>query len=349
MLGVTWAPENIGHTPRHALSVKLIGDDDPLTRGMDPEFMVNDELYHRMSLRPGAHVLATALDEAERGGTGKQEPVAWTVSYGRGRTFHCTLGQDTNALYQPDLLSLFARATEWAATGEVTLPPRTWPAPAARDALRILVVTGGHGYEPSFYEVFNGRADIRWYHATSEIEAFTPGMKNRWDVLVLYDMHNEIDEASQKNLREFVEAGKGVVALHHAVIDYTSWPWWYEEVIGGKYFEQPEGDHPASHYKDNVPMIVSPVQGRENHPILRDVGELVVTDECYRGMWHSPRITILMETHNEWNDIPVVYLGPRPDGHVVYIQLGHGSYTHNHPGYRTLVYNAIMWAAGRKK
>jgi type 1 glutamine amidotransferase len=49
------------------------------------------------------------------------------------------------------------------------------------------------------------------------------------------------------------------------------------------------------------------------------------------------------------NDHPVVYLGPQPGGHAVYIQLGHGSFTHRHPGYRKLVHNAILWAAGRAK
>ena len=62
-----------------------------------------------------------------------------------------------------------------------------------------------------------------------------------------------------------------------------------------------------------------------------------------------PRINVLMETHNEWNDVPMVYLGPRPEGRVVYIQLGHGPSAHNHPGYRTLVHKAILWSAGREK
>ncbi len=244
---------------------------------------------------------------------------------------------------------MFARATEWASTGAVTLPPLISLEPAAKDAVRVLVVTGGHPYETSFYEVFASQADIRWSHATSPAEAFAPGLKDRCDVLVLYDMHNEIGEAEQKTLREFVEAGKGVVALHHSIVDYTSWPWWYEEVIGGKYFEKPLGEHPASHYKDDVPMVVRPAHGMENHPIVRGLGELVTVDECYRGMWHSPKITVLMETANELNDRPVVYLGPRPGAQVVYIQLGHGPFTHQHPGYRKLVHNAIQWAAGRAK
>jgi type 1 glutamine amidotransferase len=54
-----------------------------------------------------------------------------------------------------------------------------------------------------------------------------------------------------------------------------------------------------------------------------------------------------METNNELNDRPVVYLGPRANSRVVYIQLGHGAFTHHHPGYRDLVHNAVRWAAGK--
>ncbi|MGE5645424.1 MAG: ThuA domain-containing protein [Acidobacteriota bacterium] len=344
MLGVSWAAENIGHAVRHAFTVKLADREHPITAGLDPEFTVNDELYHKMNHHPGIHVLAAAYDDPARGGTGKSEPIAWTNSYGKGRVYHCTLGHDTNALYEPEAMRLFARAVEWAGAGSVEQA-----APPKDDAVRVLVVTGGHAYEPSFYEVFQNRPGIHWTHATSQQEAFTPGMKDRWDVTVLYDMYNEIGEAERKNLREYVEAGKGVVALHHAIVDYTSWPWWYEQVIGGKYFEKPVEGHTASHYKEGVEMIVRPAKGMENHPIVRGLGELVTEDECYRGMWHAPGIKVLMETGNDLNDRPVVYLGPSPAFRAVYIQLGHDSFTHRHPGYQALVHNAILWAAGRTR
>jgi hypothetical protein len=349
MLGVTWAAKDIGHAVRHSFAVKL-SPDHAITRGMTAEFVVNDELYHKMSHASNIQALASAFSEPSRGGTGRQEPIAWTNSYGKGRVFHMTLGHDTNALYSPEVMALLARATEWAATGTVTVGPEVAPRETPpKGAVRALVVTGGHSYEPAFYTVFNGFPDLQWMHATSQKEAFTTSMEDQWDVVVLYDMHNQIGETEAKNLRAYVEAGKGIVALHHAIVDYTSWPWWYEEVIGGKYFEKAEGNHTASHYQHDVAMVVRPVKGKENHPVVRGVGEIVTMDECYRGMWFSPRITTLMETGTACNDKPVVYIGPQPNSRAVYIQLGHDSYTHQHPGYRKLVHNAILWAAGRAK
>jgi len=352
MLGVDWEPANIGHAARHAFPVKLVDREHPITRGMEPEFTVNDELYHKMSHRPGIHVLAAAFDNPAKGGTGKDEPIAWTVAFGKGRVFHCTLGHDTGAMYQPEFLTLFLRATEWAATGEVTLGPRAGATVAqaslpVRDAVRVLVVTGGHAYEPSFYTVFEGHSDMVWTHAASQKDAFRPKFLERFDVLVLYDMANDLADVEKKTLEAFVKSGKGVVSLHHAIIDYTEWPWWWQEVVGGKYFAKPLGDHGASQFKDDVPMVIRPAQGMGNHPVVRGLGEIVIEDEAYKGMWHSPRIKVLMETDSPLNDRPVVYIGPNEKLRVIYVQLGHGPSAHRHPSYRKLVHNAILWSAGK--
>lgn len=347
MIGSSWEPDKVGHAVRHAFTVK-VDPQDAITRGMEPQFVVNDELYHRLTLKPRVQVVARAFSAPEMGGTGAEEPVAWKVSFGQGRVFHTPLGHDTNAMYNEGFVTLLARGAEWAAAGSVTLPPRLpIERPKNKDAVRVLFVTGGHSYEPDIYKVLDGWDDLCWQHATSQSQAFQPGMEKNSDVLVLYDMANEIGETEMRSLRAFVDAGRGVVALHHSIVDYTSWPWWYEEVIGGKYYEKPLPGHEASHYQHDVMLVCRPVKGRENHPVIRGVGDLVTLDEAYRGMWHSPRITVLMETDHPLNDKPVVYLGPRENGRAVYIQLGHGPETMNHPGYRLLIHNAVHWAAGR--
>jgi type 1 glutamine amidotransferase len=137
MLGMTWKIENIGHATRHVFVVQWVDQDNPISRGLPPTFVANDELYHKIDLKPNAHVLATAYDDPNvKGGTGKVEPVIWTVPYGQGRVVMMVLGHDLLAMSQPGFMDVFARATEWAATGDVaagapTLSPATsMPAPA---------------------------------------------------------------------------------------------------------------------------------------------------------------------------------------------------------------------------
>ena len=121
MLGMTWTIENIGHAKRHVFVVQWTDRDHPISHELPPTFVANDELYHRIDLKPNVHVLATARDlpVAEKG-TGKDEPVVWTVPYGRGRVVMTVLGHDLLAMTQSGFLDLLARGTEWAATGNVT-------------------------------------------------------------------------------------------------------------------------------------------------------------------------------------------------------------------------------------
>jgi type 1 glutamine amidotransferase len=120
MLGMTWKLENIGHARRHIFTVQWVDSDNPIANGLPPTFVANDELYHKIDLKPNAHVIATAYDDPSfKGGTGKQEPAIWTVPFGKGRVVMIVLGHDLLAMSQPGFMDALARSTEWAATDKV--------------------------------------------------------------------------------------------------------------------------------------------------------------------------------------------------------------------------------------
>jgi type 1 glutamine amidotransferase len=118
MLGMTWAPAAIGHAKRHVFQVKVLDRTHPLGRALPAEFEADDELYHKMTLKPTAHVIAAAFDDPAIGGTGKDEPVLWAVPFGKGRIVHFTLGHDQKSMAKPGFIQAFVASTEWAATGK---------------------------------------------------------------------------------------------------------------------------------------------------------------------------------------------------------------------------------------
>jgi type 1 glutamine amidotransferase len=73
-------------------------------------------------------VLATALAAKDKGGSGRHEPMLFTVSYGQGRIFHTPMGHADYSQECVGFITSLQRGAEWAATGQVTLPiPADFP------------------------------------------------------------------------------------------------------------------------------------------------------------------------------------------------------------------------------
>ena len=221
--------------------------------------------------------------------------------------------------------------------------PAVGAGPADAPAIRIELVTGGHSHEISFYDVFRGNQDFA-INVNPHPGAFHSDMRKSVDVLVLYDMADMDGEAERRHLREFLEAGKGMVVLHHAIIDNRRWPWWYEEVAGGRYLMEAEGALKASTYEHDVRLKVRPVG---KHPVTDGIGEFAIVDEVYNYLWRSPKSRVLLEADRPEGEKAVAWIGPWEKSRVVVIQLGHGREAHENANYRKLVRNAILWAAGR--
>jgi type 1 glutamine amidotransferase len=155
MIGGVWSDQDpaSGHGKRHTFLVKISDLHNPITAGLPGTFEADDELYHNMHMSEGVHILATAYDDLKYkipqaqkpanptnwphldfNPTGKDEPMLWTVSYGRGRTVYTALGHDVKAMGMPGFSTIFVRSVEWAATGAVREPEpefRSWAEPPA--------------------------------------------------------------------------------------------------------------------------------------------------------------------------------------------------------------------------
>jgi type 1 glutamine amidotransferase len=215
--------------------------------------------------------------------------------------------------------------------------------PADTAAIRVQLVTGGHSHEISFYDAFHGNPDFV-IDVNPHPGAFHSDMRKGVDVLVLYDMADTDGEVERRHLKEFLEAGKGMVVLHHAIIDNQHWPWWYEEVVGGRYLLQPEGSQRASTYEHDVKLKI---RVPAPHPITNGIGNFGIVDEVYNFMWRSPKSRALLEADKPEGEKAVAWIGPWEKSRVVVIQLGHGREAHENPQFRQLLRNAILWAAGR--
>ena len=115
------------HGDPHAFTIDTRDVAHPITQGLPEKWMhARDELYSLLR-GPGEnmHILATAYSDPATRGTGRDEPVLFTLTYGKGRIFHTVLGHTMGdsppvAIQCVGFIVTFLRGAEWAATGKVT-------------------------------------------------------------------------------------------------------------------------------------------------------------------------------------------------------------------------------------
>jgi len=112
------------HGPGWEFLIELRDEEHPITKGLPRAFRhCTDELYDRLR-GPAVNftILATAYADPEKGGTGRHEPVLMVIDYGKGRVFHIATGHAGQQCKSVSFIVPFERGTEWAATGQVTIP-----------------------------------------------------------------------------------------------------------------------------------------------------------------------------------------------------------------------------------
>jgi type 1 glutamine amidotransferase len=255
--------------------------------------------------------------------------------------------------------------------------------PTPDGALDVLVVTGGHPFEPDpFFAVFDALDGIAWTGATS------PSVGH--DVVVFYDMPGlrftgadppvdlvEPTPEQRAVIHELVDRGTGLVFLHHAVASWPRWPE-YADIVGGRFHYAPGTLHgvayPDSGYRFDVTHTVEVLA--PEHPVCAGLGnEFTLTDELYCFPVLTERITPLLRTRfgthdasqffsadlairgqrnsNEgWSHPPgsdlVGWTTSAGRSQVVYLQFGDGPVTYADASFRKVLSNAIQWVAGSR-
>jgi type 1 glutamine amidotransferase len=131
-------PGTAQHPSPHDFLMTSRAPEHPIMKGLPSSWLhANDELYSNLrGPAKNVTVLATAMAPTTmQNGTGENEPILMAISYGKGRVFHNTLGHVGANQKEPiinmnsvDYRVLLQRGTEWAATGQVTIPvPSDFP------------------------------------------------------------------------------------------------------------------------------------------------------------------------------------------------------------------------------
>ena len=234
------------------------------------------------------------------------------------------------------LLPLAATAAEGAKGGQV----------------RVLVVTGGHDFEKEpFFKLFKDNPDIS-YTAAEHPKAqalWKADAAKSYDVLVFYDMHQEISDEAKADFLALLKAGKGLVVLHHAIASYQAWPE-YSKIIGARYYlakTTVDGvEKTRSAYKHDVDFTIHVADPK--HPVTQGVQDFKIHDETYRLFDVFADCHTLLTTEEPESNPVIGWWKTYEKSRVVYLQSGHDHFAYENPNLQRILRQAIRWTANRQ-
>jgi type 1 glutamine amidotransferase len=252
----------------------------------------------------------------------------------------------------------------------------------------LLVLSGGHPYEEGpFAELLTGLGDwevTHLIHPEAE-EAVAAGAAENADALLFYDMAGYTfadgavttrppSQGFSDAIAARFAAGKGAVAMHHALAGWAQWPAWHEWLGGGFLYQPGEWQGramPDSGYRHDVAYQAWMVA---DHPVTRGLPEsFPVTDELYlcpidesaliplaraegfaftAANFHSAAQAVegRMFSRAGWHHPPgsncIAWESRTCPAPLVYLQFGDGPATYANPHVRRMLRQALDYTSG---
>jgi uncharacterized protein len=230
--------------------------------------------------------------------------------------------------------------------------PATKPIVWASGKTKVLIIGGGSSHD---FGRFFGGTDAATLAAAGFSVNYTEDRDQaaaelgKADVAVISVNRQFFDTPEyRKALFDFAAARKGLVMLHPGVwYGFAQWPELNASIVGGG----ARGHDRIAKFSVNVV--------KADHPIMKGVpASFEVEDELYYMNAEADKIPagtapieVLAETSPSVRfkqPHPAVWITRHPTARIVGITLGHDERVHDHPAFRTLLVNAVQWAATGK-
>jgi len=155
---------------------------------------------------------------------------------------------------------------------------------------------------------------------------------SNFDVLVLYASYDSLSPAQETALTNFVNNGKGLVALHHAAESFPRSAA-YGKLIGGRIDRKATATFTAN-------ILIA------DHAVTSGVTAFDTPEETFTFKELSNDRTVLMDRTEGTLKVPVTWVRTQGRGRIFYTSYGHDAKTWKQPDFQALMRNGVIWAAG---
>lgn len=216
-------------------------------------------------------------------------------------------------------------------------------------SVKALIITGCNQSQHNWKETTTAvqevlKSDPRFEIRVIEDPAFleSPALAG-YNVVILNFADAEADALGDKartNLQQLVEAGKGLVVLHHASAAFGKAPD-YAKLAGRVWKEGVSGNDPKGTFRVEVL--------KTENPIVKGLDPYDTDDELYYSLEGDQAIEVLATAKSKitGRDEPMAFIFPLGQGRVFHMTLGHDAPAIHVPGSAELLRRGSAWAAGQ--
>src|SRR5690606_6091035 len=211
--------------------------------------------------------------------------------------------------------------------------------------IQVLIVGGGSS--PDFDQWYRG-ADVATLEQdqlaearyTDRVDSILPALAGL-DVLVLTNNQPMEDPELRQSVVGFVESAKGLVLAHAATwYNWEDWPEYNRQLVGGG----SRGHDPYGPFEVRITA---------SHPITENVPEKFSLDDELYYLQADPQgagmdVLAIGQAEGSQDEFPILWVTPHPQGRIVGFTLGHDGAAHELAAYKTILRNAVSWAAGKE-
>ncbi|HJT78561.1 MAG TPA: PVC-type heme-binding CxxCH protein, partial [Gemmataceae bacterium] len=213
------------------------------------------------------------------------------------------------------------------------------PALRAETAPLSVLLLGDHGHHrpAEFSRVLTpvlGKAGIH-VDFTTDVAAFRRDNLAKYDAVAIYRDSGDLPPANEAALLDFVEGGKGLVAIHCASHCFRNSDR-YTALVGGRFLRHNTGTFRA--------RIID-----AQHPAMNGVTGFETWDETYVHNQLADDIRVLMVRDEAGGCEPYTWVRRQGKGRVFYTAFGHDERTWKNEGFQRLLIQGARWAGGREK
>jgi putative membrane-bound dehydrogenase-like protein len=168
---------------------------------------------------------------------------------------------------------------------------------------------------------------------TDNVEDLTPETLAKVDAVAIFRDSGDLPAKSESALVDFVEGGKGLVAIHCASHCFRNSEK-YTALVGGRFWKHETGVFRAK--------IID-----AQHPAMRGVKSYEGWDETYLHNELAKDIRVLMVREEKGGYEPYTWVRAQGKGRVFYTALGHDERAWKNESFQKLLEAGIRWASGQ--